>query len=81
MVLRSSLTQTHGLGMHDDDETRFPDITLWQFLGGVLWGVLYAGSWLAGYGGLDSGDKARWRRRKHRALKPPKVHQSLDRSR
>jgi hypothetical protein len=36
--------------MHDDDETRFPRITLSQFLGGVLWGVLYAGSWLAGYG-------------------------------
>ena len=25
--------------MHDDDETRFPRISLWQFLGGVLWAI------------------------------------------
>jgi hypothetical protein len=27
--------------MHDDDETRFPRISLWQFLGGVLRGIAH----------------------------------------
>jgi hypothetical protein len=38
--------------MHDDDEARFPRISLWQFLGGVLLVPLrfydkwYGGGWI-----------------------------------
>ncbi len=46
--------------MHDDDEKRFPRITLWQFAKGAILTPIAFLEWVFGYGLIA--DSASWRK-------------------
>ena len=57
--------------MHDDDEERFPRISLWQFLKGAILKPLALFEFLFGYGLIDALISERKARRKQPDSGPP----------
>jgi hypothetical protein len=59
--------------MHDDDEERFPRISLWQFLVGIVWIPLRFFDRWWGHNGIDDAASVYEERKRKGSSKPGEV--------